>query len=383
MREHYQKQVALLLDVLPIIAKAEVFALKGGTAINFFFLDCPRLSVDIDLHYLPQESRSDALRDIHLHMQQFKAEIENSFPGTRVSINPDTYSAQVQSRDARIAIEPNLVIRGPLLPPINKKLCPKLEKEFGRSLSINCLAEEELYAGKFCAALDRQHPRDLFDVKLYIESRRALSRSLLDAFTVYLVSQDKQMHERLNPNRKDIAALFESNFRGMTVDDITLAELAAVQEQLPALVLASLSTEHRAFLVDFKSGTPDWSQLPYPRAQELPGVRWKQQNLEKMSAEARNQAIQKLKELFNTHPPHSPQSGTTPGAAMSEPTVIQNSQDTLADEIIQELIAKNLISSAKQKELKQKIASSTLKPEDWTLLIDLAAKHGDQGGING
>lgn len=68
---------------------------------------------------------------------------------------------------------------------------------------------------------------------------------------------------------------------------------------------------------------------------------------------------------------------------MSDHTVIQDSQDKLADEIIKELIAKNLISSARQKELKQKIASGTLKPEDWALLIDLAATHGDQGGING
>ena len=51
----YYKQVQLLMDVIPFIAKEETFALKGGTAINLFIQDLPRLSVDIDLTYLPVE----------------------------------------------------------------------------------------------------------------------------------------------------------------------------------------------------------------------------------------------------------------------------------------------------------------------------------------
>lgn len=62
--EIYRRQVALLLNVLPEVAKEEIFALHGGTAINLFVRNMPRLSVDIDLTYLPIEDRKDSLQNI-------------------------------------------------------------------------------------------------------------------------------------------------------------------------------------------------------------------------------------------------------------------------------------------------------------------------------
>ena len=64
MLERYVAQVRLLLSTLPEIAREGVFALKGGTAINLFYRDMPRLSVDIDLTYLPVGDRGASLRDI-------------------------------------------------------------------------------------------------------------------------------------------------------------------------------------------------------------------------------------------------------------------------------------------------------------------------------
>lgn len=64
MLDHYLAQVRLLMSVLPDIAKENVFALKGGTAINLFYRDMPRLSVDIDLAYLPTGDRETALTEI-------------------------------------------------------------------------------------------------------------------------------------------------------------------------------------------------------------------------------------------------------------------------------------------------------------------------------
>jgi len=69
MKEGYEKQTVLLVDVLPFIAKSEVFALKGGTVINFFYLNHTRLSVDIDLQYLPNNTREESLQDILTQMQ--------------------------------------------------------------------------------------------------------------------------------------------------------------------------------------------------------------------------------------------------------------------------------------------------------------------------
>ena len=49
----YYAQVRLLVRELPVVAKETCFALKGGTALNLFVRDMPRLSVDIDLAYVP------------------------------------------------------------------------------------------------------------------------------------------------------------------------------------------------------------------------------------------------------------------------------------------------------------------------------------------
>jgi hypothetical protein len=57
----YHRQARLLLKILPLIERYPVFALKGGTAINFFIRDLPRLSVDIDLTYTPFDDRATAL----------------------------------------------------------------------------------------------------------------------------------------------------------------------------------------------------------------------------------------------------------------------------------------------------------------------------------
>lgn len=68
----YKAQVRLLLMVLPYVAEEAVFALKGGTAINLFHRDFPRLSVDIDLTYLPTEHRKTALQGIANGLSRIK-----------------------------------------------------------------------------------------------------------------------------------------------------------------------------------------------------------------------------------------------------------------------------------------------------------------------
>ena len=60
----YRNQVALLIRALPSVAAEECFAMKGGTAINLFIRDLPRLSVDIDLTYLPVQERAASLAAI-------------------------------------------------------------------------------------------------------------------------------------------------------------------------------------------------------------------------------------------------------------------------------------------------------------------------------
>ena len=80
----YYKQVSLLIRMLPVVATETVFALKGGTAINLFVRDFPRLSVDIDLAYLPLEPRDEALINVRAALQRITDRI-NTQPDIRAA----------------------------------------------------------------------------------------------------------------------------------------------------------------------------------------------------------------------------------------------------------------------------------------------------------
>ena len=69
-QEVYLQQVGLMLKVLPVVGKSDCFALKGGTAINFFWQDMPRLSVDIDLTYLPIEPRVSSFKAMNRELRR-------------------------------------------------------------------------------------------------------------------------------------------------------------------------------------------------------------------------------------------------------------------------------------------------------------------------
>ena len=378
MREHYQQQVKLLLDVLPFIAKSEVFSLKGGTAINFFYLDCPRLSVDIDLHYLPVNDRETALSDIHENMQAIAENIEHTFVETTTRVDPETFNTVVRRKNLQIKIEPNTVIRGCLLPVEEKSLSPNLERTYGRAVTLPCISKYELYAGKLCAALSRQHPRDLFDMLLFLRDN-SLSQELMDVFVVYLISQGKPIHEQLKPNLKDIAQLFHKQFVGMPTETVALERLIEMQNALPQQVLTALNGAHREFLLGFKYGNPNWNLLPFNNTQELPAVRWKQQNLEKMDGIKRGKAIEKLQQLFDANPYNPSRSYHQTD---KEQTVVLTPQEQLTSEIVDALIESGLLDKAKEQEVKRQFTAGQLTRDDWSLYIELASTSDTPGAGN-
>jgi len=83
-RDIYRRQVALLVRILPLIADESCFALKGGTAINLFIRDMPRLSVDIDLTYVPVAPRAASLAAIDAAMKRIVARVKNAMPEAQV-----------------------------------------------------------------------------------------------------------------------------------------------------------------------------------------------------------------------------------------------------------------------------------------------------------
>jgi len=78
----YLYQADLLLHVIPHISTEKTLALKGGTAINLFLRNMPRLSVDIDLTYLPFDDRERALTLISELLGRIRERITKSIPGT-------------------------------------------------------------------------------------------------------------------------------------------------------------------------------------------------------------------------------------------------------------------------------------------------------------
>lgn len=187
----YLQQVRLLARLLISVNREKVFALKGGTAINLFIRDLPRLSIDIDLTYLPFQNRKNSLENIEAALLRIQTDIERHNRG--VVVNQKRAKNQqlqklVVGKAERIKIEPNEVLRGCVYSPESRSLSPKAQELLGLSVGeVQMLSFEDLYSGKICAALDRQHPRDLFDIYLLYQNEGITDR-IRSAFVVYLAS---------------------------------------------------------------------------------------------------------------------------------------------------------------------------------------------------
>jgi len=286
-KEEYAEQVRLLIRLLPIIDKEDCFALKGGTAINLFYRDLPRLSVDIDLLYLPMEDREASLENIRTALARITDSIKKSIAGAQVqntTLQQDNSLRIIVSlNDVRVKIELSPVIRGSLFPAVRMEVRPEVEKEFGYAEML-VASHPDLYAGKLCAALDRQHPRDLFDVKQLYENE-GLTEELRKTFLVFLISHFRPMAELLNPNRKDISGIYEMEFVQMAEIEVSLEELLSIREKLIADINKEMTDSERKFLLSVKNKTPDWALLGLDAAlvSELPSVKWRLINLNKMS----------------------------------------------------------------------------------------------------
>ncbi len=252
----YYRQAELVLDVLPFIHREPVFALKGGTALNFFVRNLPRLSVDIDLTYLPLTDREQALADISEKLLHISEAIKRAFPIITTIpgyLHNSNYVKNiiVNKKDATIKVEPNLVIRGSVYLPHTLSLCRKAKDLFERAIDIQSLSFADLYGGKICAALDRQHPRDLFDIKLLLENE-GLSDEIRKAFIVYLISHKRPIVEILDPGLQNLTNSFNLEFEGMTIETVTLDELISVRSELIKAIKQSLTIDERKFILSVK-----------------------------------------------------------------------------------------------------------------------------------
>ena len=263
-------QANLLLDVLPFIDHDHRFALKGGTAINFFIRPLPRISVDIDLAYLPLEDRDQTMNNINNALIKLAEKIQSGLARVRIDyrMSSDTnliIGLMVNLDQVRIKIEQNLVTRGSVFPVVDVRMVKQAEDFFEKSVKVQSLSLADLYGGKLCAALDRQHPRDLFDVHLLFENE-GITEEIRQAFIVYLISHNRPMIELLNPNEIDIDRTYELEFQGMTFENITLSDLKAARTKLFKAMKKILTEKERHFLISIKSGLPVMRMSLWPAA---------------------------------------------------------------------------------------------------------------------
>ena len=302
IQSQYFKQANLLLRILPFLAGESDFALKGGTAINFFVRDFPRLSVDIDITYLPINDRNTAIQEISLMLLRYSTYIQKIFPNSKVTEkklkNGNLINGLIVVNDnTTVKIEPNLIIRGSVFPTQNLSLTAKAKEIFQKDVKVQIFSNADLYAGKICAALDRQHPRDLFDITKLLENE-GITESIRKAFIVYLLSHPRPIVELLNPNKIDISKMFETEFLGMTDEEITLKSLLDSRDQLIKSINFSLSNNEKLFIISFKNKKPEWDLLDLENIENLPAIRWKQYNLAKMQEQKHKIALDKLRNFL-------------------------------------------------------------------------------------
>lgn len=290
----YFKQASLLIRTLPLVARETCFALKGGTAINLFIRDLPRLSVDIDLVYLPIEPRDESLANIRDAFHRITEQVnhepdltairqDNRFDELRILVNND----QIQ-----IKIETSPVARGVLNSPAILDVVEAVEEQLGFA-SIQVASMADLYGGKICAALDRQHPRDLFDIKLLLENE-GINRDIFDGFVTFLLSHNRPISELMNPNWNDINEIYHNEFMGMTFEPVSLNVLERTREDLITALKAQFTQKDFDLLMAFKSSSPDWKLAPKESIQHLPAIKWKLENIRRMAVNKHTLALEKL-----------------------------------------------------------------------------------------
>ena len=305
-KQVYSAQVSLLTKILPIMSKQTQFALKGGTAINLFIRNMPRLSVDIDLVYLPLDSRDKAIANIKSGLDELAINLERANFKIVKAYQSKENTMRLTVSDSKVSVKVELspVMRGTVHKEYAAQACDKVQEQFG-FLEVSLVSFEDLYAGKICAALGRQHPRDLYDIKVLLENEGITDKLRLTTI-IYLLCSNRPLSELLNPNLFDISEVFNTQFADMTEHSVSVDELVEARMNLINGLKSSFTDNEKAFMLGFKQRKPDWSLLKkttrdinISNIEALPAIKWKLLNLKKMNADKHKLAVDKLEAVLN------------------------------------------------------------------------------------
>lgn len=285
----YAQKVELLLRLIPIVMEENVFAIHGGTAINLFLKNLPRYSVDIDLTYIPLADRQTSLDDINNHLNSIAEKAKKAFKGMHIVPNFIASKLLCEYRGKQVKIEVNQTKRGIVGGAVQTiPLSEKAQDEFSLFCEANVVPLSQLYGGKIAAALSRQHPRDLFDVR-YMEMPL---RECREGLIFCLLGSDRPIYESLAPRLIDQREAMENQFAGMTDIPFTYEEFEDTRAKLISEVKTLMTEADKKFLFSFESGQPEWEGYEFEYFKDYPSVQWKLLNLKKLA----KQNPQKLQE---------------------------------------------------------------------------------------
>ncbi|MFV0363027.1 MAG: nucleotidyl transferase AbiEii/AbiGii toxin family protein [Suipraeoptans sp.] len=301
MKDVYKKQVSLLLDILPEIAKEEAFALHGGTAINLFCLNMPRLSVDIDLTYIPAtENRNVDLQNTRSALERIKNLLKKQIP-TISFADPIRAKEDLKlictTSDAMVKLEVNQINRGIIAKTETVVLCDNAQETFDKFCEVRMVSRKQLWGGKINAALDQQHPRDLFDIKNLLNNT-GFSDEIKEGFIFFLLCGKRPIHELLRPHSVAQSAVFESQFKGMTDSSFGYEEYETTRTLLIKTINESLTKEDKEFLLVFTKGEPDWTKVDYS---DFPAIKWKLLNINRLresNPQKHEEQVENLKQIL-------------------------------------------------------------------------------------
>ena len=294
----YAQKVELLLRLMPIVMEEGVFAVHGGTAINLFLKNLPRYSVDINLTYIPLSDRNASLDDINLHLQSICNKAKKAFKGMHIVPNYSTCKLLCEYRGKQVKVEVNQTKRGLVGgDAVTIPLSDKAQEEFGLYCEANIVPLTQLYGGKIAAALSRQHPRDLFDVR-HMDIPLADCR---EGLIFCLLGSDRPIHESFAPRLIDQREAMVNQFKGMTDIPFTYDKFEATRSKLIADVNQLMNEADKRFLISFELGNPQWEGYEFEYFKDYPSVKWKQLNLEKLAKQnpkKLEEEAKKLEEIF-------------------------------------------------------------------------------------
>ena len=197
MNAAYIEIVRLLLEAIPVVFQEPQFAMKGGTALNLFIQDLPRLSVDIDVVFIDHTaSRTEALRQIGASLEAARNELNRRGLQAESSLGAHGDESKLFRRRGShlVKVEVNHVFRGTMLPVQVRSLTPESRRLFTTEVHVPVLATAELYGSQLVAALHRQHPRDLFDVHCMFETG-GINDEMVECFVGYLAGHHRPLHD--------------------------------------------------------------------------------------------------------------------------------------------------------------------------------------------